>query len=111
MTTTNDVAAANHPAARQILWTETSPGRFAYQVDTLIMRQAMIRAGKRQVDIARGADLSQSMVGDILCGRRQPSEKALKAISEVLSIAPQALLLRTPNASHSADVQTTRNVA
>jgi hypothetical protein len=51
------------------------------------------------------------MVGDILCGRRQPSEKALKAISEVLSIAPQALLLRAPNASHSADVQTTRNVA
>ncbi len=80
---------------RQILWVHTQFGRVAYQVDTRILREAMVRAGKRQVDIARGTHLSKSMVGDVVHGRRQPSEKALMAIAQVLDIAdPRVLLCR-----------------
>ena len=93
------------------MWIPTTTSRVAYQVDTLILRQAMIRTGKRQVDIANEADLSKSMVCDIVGGRRQPSEKALKAISEVLNVDPRALLSRAPDASHNADVRTKETTA
>lgn len=93
-------------STRQILWIHTSYGRVAYQVDTYVLRQAMIRAGKRQVDIANATNLSKQMVSDIVAGRRQPSEKTLLAISEVLTIDPRALLRRASSALRSADVRT-----
>jgi transcriptional regulator with XRE-family HTH domain len=98
--------APDSASGRQILWIPTTTGRVTYQVDPLILRQAMIRAGKRQVDVANEANLSRQMVCDIVGGRRQPSERTLKAISEVLNIDPRALLSRTPSASHNADTQT-----
>jgi transcriptional regulator with XRE-family HTH domain len=94
------------PSMRQILWSHTDFGRVAYRVDPLILRQAMIRAGKRQVDVAAGAGLSKQMVSDIVGGRRQPSERALLAIAEVLNIDPRALLLRAADALRSANVRT-----
>ncbi len=99
-------AATPHLSTRQILWIHTSFGRVAYQVDPLILRQAMIRAGKRQVDVANDANLSKQMVSDIVGGRRQPSEKALLAISQVLNIDPRALLRRVSSALRSANVRT-----
>ena len=91
---------------RQILWIHSSFGRVAYQVDPLILRQAMIRAGKRQVNIAAQAGLSKQMVSDIVGGRRQPSERALLAISEALNIDPRALLRRVSDALRSAEART-----
>jgi len=104
--TTTVSAPTGHLSTRQILWIHTDFGRVAFQVDTLILRQAMIRAGKRQVDIANDTNLSKQMVSDIVGGRRQPSEKALLAIAEVLNIDPRALLLRAPSALRSADTRT-----
>jgi transcriptional regulator with XRE-family HTH domain len=95
----------------QILWVHTELGRVAYQVDTRIMREAMIRAGKRQVDIVRGAALSKSMVCDIVSGRRQPSEKSLMAIAKLLDLDPRALLRRAPSALRSADIHTKETTA
>jgi transcriptional regulator with XRE-family HTH domain len=96
---------------RQILWIHTDLGRVAFRVDTLILRQAMIRAGKRQVDVANDANLSKQMVSDIVAGRRQPSERTLLAISEVLNIDPRALLRRVANALRSADARTRKTDA
>ena len=104
-------AATPHLSTRQILWVHTSFGRVAFQVDTLILRQAMIRAGKRQVDVANDANLSKQMVSDIVGGRRQPSEKALLAISQVLNIDPRALLRRVASALRNADVRTKETTA
>jgi len=103
--TSTDVASS-HLSTRQILWIHTSFGRVAYQVDPLILRQAMIRAGKRQVDVANDANLSKQMVSDIVSGRRQPSERTLLSISEVLNIDPRALLRRVASALRSADART-----
>ena len=104
-------AATPHLSTRQILWIHTSFGRVAYQVDPLILRQAMIRAGKRQVDVANDANLSKQMVSDIVSGRRQPSERTLLSISEVLNIDPRALLRRVASALRNADVRTKETTA
>ena len=103
--------AATPLSTRQILWVHTSFGRVAYQVDPLILRQAMIRAGKRQVDVANDANLSKQMVSDIVAGRRQPSERTLLAISIVLNIDPRVLLRRVASALRNADVRTKETTA
>jgi transcriptional regulator with XRE-family HTH domain len=103
--------AATPLSTRQILWVHTSFGRVAFQVDPLILRQAMIRAGKRQVDVANDANLSKQMVSDIVAGRRQPSEKTLLSISQVLNIDPRALLRRAADALRNADVRTKETTA
>jgi len=97
--------APDSASGSQILWIPTTTGRVAYQVDPLILREAMIRAGKRQVDIATEAGVSRQMVCDIVSGRRQPSEKSLMAIAKLLDLDPRALLRRAPSASHNADIQ------
>ena len=108
---TSTAAATPTLSTRQILWVHTDFGRVAYQVDPLILRQAMIRAGKRQVDIANDANLSKQMVSDIVAGRRQPSERTLLAISQVLSIDPRVLLRRVASALRNADVRTKETTA
>ena len=109
MTTLN--ATRHQLSTRQILWVHTDFGRVAFQVDPLILRQAMIRAGKRQVDIASEANLSKQMVSDIVSGRRQPSERTLLAISIVLNIDPRVLLRRVASALRNADIRTKETTA
>ena len=104
-------AATPHLSTRQILWVHTDFGRVAFQVDTYVLRQAMIRAGKRQVDVANEANLSKQMVSDIVSGRRQPSERTLLAISIVLNIDPRALLRRVASALRNADIRTKETTA
>lgn len=76
-----------------------------YQIDPELVEDFMLRAGVSRADLAAAIPSSKGYISDILgavdrvtgekkAPRRQPSQKVLKKIADVLDVHPRALLLR-----------------
>jgi len=91
-----------------ILWiTDPVTGRISYQLDTLRLREEMVRAGKNRKDIQVALGMQQSAISYMCNGHRQPSQANLVRLAELLGLPDSRLLLRrqAPDAICNAPVQ------
>ena len=64
-----------------------------------VLRDAIFRSGKRQIEIADRVGIHESRLSKILHGRAEPTDAEMKAIAKVLKQAPEALFPQLAAAS------------
>lgn len=68
-------------------------------MEKMKLKAARIRAGMRQVELAKNARVSPGMLSRYECGWLVPTEKTAERIAGALGISPQAVEEFTPPAS------------
>lgn len=99
------------PRVAPVHWLTLPDGRaVGYQIDPELVEDFMLRAGLSRAALATAIESSKGYVTDILGvtdketgvreqPRRQPSEKVLKKLADVLDVHPRALILRGVSAN------------